>query len=200
MKAQEHNWEEALRQQVEQHEFDFDPQAWEEMEALLDNAVLPPPDPKLMKGKPGWWYYGKWGLLGLLLIAGIVLWQMRQGPSQRVSLDGFTIVVPPPVPEVIEAPAVETDAVINEVVAVMTKSSRKPVPEEVTASEKERIDTLETPILAIEKMAPVTPISGQKLPAKIHFRKTDKKALTPPEPPKRKRNRRKLFPDVFDNY
>ncbi len=42
MKEQDHFWEGEVRRNVTEHEFEFEPVAWEEMSQLLDQTGLPP--------------------------------------------------------------------------------------------------------------------------------------------------------------
>ncbi len=203
MKAQEHSWEEDIRRQIEQHEFDFDSNAWEEMEALLDNAVLPPPDPRLSSARRHWWFYGKWGLPVLILLIG--LWWLVQKQAPEIDLGGFTMTVPKPKEQPSEK-VLTPELVIQEVTPRVVTRPYSQTTKVVVREKPDTVGNLSENPETIEKWPPI-----EKLPLVLPLlqHKVDTgsqinlfKQLKQPSlsPSKRKRNRRKLFPDVIDNY
>lgn len=87
MKEKDHIWEADIRQKALEHEFDFDPSAWEEMSQLLDKVVIPAPDTKAGPATDSN-IGGSWKVItfSALLVGLIALWYLNRPVETKSDL------------------------------------------------------------------------------------------------------------------
>ena len=189
-------WEAKLRQQVEQHEFEYDPAAWEAMESLLDGGGAPPAS----SAASSIWQWLRWLLLGAGAI--VLVWVLLlPNTPQKNNL-----------PE--ERPVLERQSQTEQVEDEGEMSLSAP---ETIPSEPDRTSKLKRAEHQVEPLTPLPGLSPTKLQP-LPPRPTEVVPMLPPSRlqtlqdssnhfseeelpdirlPKRKRNRKTLFPDVI---
>lgn len=215
MKNDKHIWESEVRQRVLDHEFGYEQEGWGEMVDLLDgiNSSVSDaaPGPSSDIGLSGYW---KVGFASLLLMGAIAWWYWPASSSLETSS-----------PFSIESTAVPTPIKEN---ATKSFGSGKGL-EEIPAQKRveiweaqpsviltnENTEGIEVPVEKVEEDILALPAARKKIPLlpalpnrkALHLFDTplesidlDLPALPSPLTPKRKRNRKKLYPDVIPNY
>ncbi|MEL6656871.1 MAG: hypothetical protein AAFP77_25475 [Bacteroidota bacterium] len=196
MKEQQYPWEADLRRQVEQHEFDYDPGGWAAMEEILDGGSVPVSTEAVATLHSSWL---KWTLLALLGTALIILLLLRS-PQKEQS-------------ENLQIPGTEQPSGQEE----LPQDVPVPAISAVKEAEPEDHQSFVRPSRKIEVLAPLPPPSFKEvkpLPARSDAYQTSplptiewtllsdslrtQDVLPEPQLPRRKRNRKKLFPDVLD--
>ncbi|MCB0635232.1 MAG: hypothetical protein KDC54_01365 [Lewinella sp.] len=196
MSTPNHSWDADIRRKVEQHVFDYDPQAWTDMEQLLDEAGGG--SSASTKGKAGRWGRGGLILLAILGLTAVLMYGLRQPPA-KPALGAFTL-----------APRVEPE---------MGKASPAPTrPMEQAVSLRETPATVEVPPPAEVLPVEMDTVAGGREPARPPVRlmqpldheqgipllreRTLPTTLTlqPLPAARRRRDRSKLFPDVIPAF
>lgn len=191
MSDQHSAWETDIRHQVEQHEFDYDPAAWLAMEQLLDAGVPP------AKAAPTTSATTTWLRWALLIVAGaalaVYLWQtttqeeaVPEVPQQEERI------LPEEFQEMESSTSIPPDEKEVERIEYATPSSRS----------IETLDPLPTRFRELQRLpsrtdaystSPLPSGSLEFLPDSL----TARNALPEVKLPRRKRDRKKLFPDVL---
>lgn len=197
MKEQQYHWEADIRQSVEQHEFAFDPTAWAAMEQILDKT--PPPPPSNPTGKSIFNTISKWrwklGIIIMsssLIIAAILFYEAPSAPVSIPTEETATLPV-----EVIEIPTNLSEKVIREEITIVAKLPPKRT---IPASQNELRplpDNVE--VIPMNRLLPVESLITRE----FNLLPTDSLSFPDdwqlPES-KKKRDRRRLFPDVIKKY
>lgn len=196
MKEQQYHWEADIRQSVEQHEFAFDPTAWAAMEQILDKT---PPSPSTPTGKSIFSTISKWKwklgfiiMSSSLIIAAILFYEAPSAPDSIPAEE--TTAIPT---EEIDIPTTIPERVEREEIAIMKKLPAKraiPIPQNGLRSLPDNIEVI--PINTLLPLEPLITREYELLPTdSLSF--PDDWQL--PEG-KKKRDRRRLFPDVIKKY
>ena len=217
MKEQDHFWEGEVRRNVTEHEFEFEPVAWEEMSQLLDQTALPPQPPAAHPvsdlGRIAYWKPFLLILLGVGLLSLLYLRPTPTPPStgeRRVPAPSNTL--PPAVAPVPAATKNKTNSSLTEETWSYPTTPTAP-PQLLPAPPKpvSTTDQAATPATPdpTPKPTPVPPRPGSPLAPLPRQRTIPLLALprvpiSPTlkllPPPKRQRDPRKLYPDVIENY
>lgn len=187
MKKQLHDWEADLRQKVEQHEFDFEPQAWAEMEQLLEQASPGGSGSGASVLKGLWWKIGLSVFIGMAIALITLQWYPEEAGKPKPELSSFSIPVPRPAEkaeENIKVPALNP----------LPTSIKPPLPIGLSARSMEGMTPLPPVRDRIEpfEQLPTSAVNLQQ--ESTYFEKPDWQ----PPAPRRKRDRKKLFPDVIE--
>lgn len=224
MKEKNHIWEADIRQKVLEHEFDYNPSAWEEMSLLLDEVVIPAPDAKAGPATD-FGIGGSWKVItfSVLLVGLIALWYLSRPVTTNPVLSSQPNTKTAEVflsekekdttlsaPKLIQAAARElVESVSPESISYKKKTSDRP-----------STNTKATPSLdreAPEKLEPAEAIKDETPPLRqavevLEFlpHAQEIPLLTIPIKPleleikiwkkKRGRDKKKLYPDVIENY
>lgn len=190
-------WEAQVRRVVETHEFDYDPAAWAGMEQLLDSTP-----PAAGSNAGNWWASAwKWLLPTGLILAGGVWWVMSRPapPSLQGSLPvstGKEDIQPDKDREndatLSETPERENN--LNPGITYIKPVRTIPVtPFRIVATYDpglpavQRVLPPELPLLPARQLPKVLmPTTVKQEPMEVGF--------------KRKRNRKALFPEIFESY
>ncbi len=197
MKEELQPWEAEVRRVIETHEFEYEPAAWAGMEELLDGAA------PVGGSKAGNWWAGAWKWLlpaGLILAGG--MWWMVSRPAPP-SLQG-SLPVGTGKEEVQPNKDREADAILSDLpepedTFAPGRSDMEPVP--TIPGRKFRAFTTANPDLpAIQFVLPpeVPLLPARPLPKKLLPMTVKEEQLEIDF--KRKRNRKSLFPEIFESY
>jgi len=192
MKEQLHEWEADIRRKVEQHEFDFEPEAWVEMEDLLVQTssagkLQNPPPGKGMNGM--WWKLGIWSSIIAFVVITIGLWLSRgEETKPEIELSSFSVPVMP-----IPSDPGRAEAVTKMPVPIPLPLRTKAIPLQEFSLPKEVEVSLPTRP-SWEPVMPLPTVSPKPLPERPMLRDTGWQL----PPAKSKRDRRKLFPDIIE--
>jgi hypothetical protein len=192
MSPADQQWDEAIRQAVETHEFEYEPAAWAGMEQLLDAAPPLPPAGAAAKGFSFWVWVLSAGLAG-----GLLWYALRptalmpvsppeesapvlaptQSEEQQVP---FAPLAPPSAPKHRQAPPASAPS--------PALAEPEPEPDWPTARQSWPVPR---------------PLPSLLLPQQLRHQRADTLPtllLPPGSAPSRKRDRKTLFPDVIENY
>ncbi|MEM1215728.1 MAG: hypothetical protein AAGJ82_08600 [Bacteroidota bacterium] len=202
MNTPDHQWEADLRRTVEQHEFDFDPQAWAAMEQLLDaNAGDIPSDSGKHWTAAKWW---KWLLMGIAIGLGF-FWLTKPTVTTPPALSSFSVQTRSNEPSPALTDARTDSSTLVQTPRVPTRPPSVPPP---VANVDVVLDSTSNLPATPGKVTPLRPTprvvaplpSDNRIPLLTpKDRNPDFRIQTSP-PQKRRRNRWTLFPDVFPNY
>lgn len=227
MKEQPHNWEADIRKRTLEHEFDYDPQAWNDLSQLLDEVVIPAPTTKgnavsdFSRGG-----FGKIILSVLFMIGIVALWYFYQpNPSIDQLSDQTTTTEIKTLPSIGKETKIQVNTPTNTDEASVQTISKKSTPYQSSVQNRqskitEPLDnnipepTVPEVLTDLEK---ATMLIAEELLERQNFTVVDilpKKQEIPLlkipvkpiklEPniltPKRKRDKTKLYPDVIENY
>lgn len=190
-------WEAEVRRVVETHEFEYDPTAWAGMEQLLDSA------PPAAGGNTGSWWTGAWKWLlptGLILAGGI--WWMVSRPAPP-SLQG-SLPVSTGKEDVQPDKNREDDAILSDIPELEDtfnpgRTNLKPVPA-ITVREFRAATTADPDLPAVRFVLPpeLPLLPARPLPKTLSPMSVKGEQLEIDF--KRKRNRKSLFPQIFETY
>ena len=228
MKEQKHIWEADVRQKVLGHEFEYDSNDWGAMSDLLDKAgTLPPPSlpgPSSDFGISGSW---KSGFIAILIVGFIAFLYVTKDQSfiareqapvetnafpleseekkqERPSADSEEIENAKRVSPVLQNETQHSSRLTDQKRSVFIKEKKSEFEYDTTAEAvRKTADTKEVTPTEREKIFNITLLPNtQVIPLlEIPERSLDLKIQTlPPKLPKRKRDPKKLYPDVIDNY
>jgi len=208
MNTKDHNWEVDIRQKVEHHEFDFDPKAWEAMEGLLDASSISREiggSESVIDNISG----GIWKLLILVLSLGLLLyWLGKRENRNEPILSSFSV------QETIEEASPKT---LTPLPSMDIEKSPKKTPktrfrsDDRLTSHFKKNETTDTQ-LAIQPISNIASSSGsqvlivaplvskQKIPLLKRQAVSLKLEIQPAVKTRRRRDRRKMFPDVIRKY
>lgn len=184
------SWDEAVRQAVESHEFEYEPAAWAGMEQMLDSAGAV--TGAAASGQALSWL---WGLPAVLAVVGGLLWFALPEP-EAPSLEGSLPISTEEavqVPELPPLPSASPRPIARPALIVPLPHPSLP---ELPAAEEESSPPQPA------QWAPLPALPAMPLPERLQGEWSDDSL--PPLPPAsetgRKRNRRTLFPDVIERY
>lgn len=190
-------WEAEVRRVVETHEFDYDPAAWAGMEQLLDGA------PPAAGGNAGSWWASAWKWLvpAGLILAGGIWWVMSRPvpPSLQGSLPVRTGKEEVQPDKNREAEAVLSDLPEQENTFDLGRAYTAPV--QTIPVKKFRAIATADPDLPLVRfvLPPEVPLLPARPLPKTLAPMTVKGELLEIDF-KRKRNRKSLFPEIFESY
>lgn len=194
------DWEADIRQKVNDHEFSYDPAAWGEMSSLLDQVSLAAPN---TGGNSTLATVGKIKLssiiivvlLALLAIAALLWYKEKNAPAPI--LESWSVVVPPPTPELVSPTTSQTQTVVTAPQRKRTFAAELPTPILPTNDDVQLVK--EIPSIRIPQKV-ILPLSRSDLPDTVTSTSASPSIELPEiQLPKRKRNRKTLFPDVIEN-
>lgn len=196
MKTQRDKWEADLRQKIEQHEFEYDPMAWTEMDQLLNQTSLSgsaSASSAIKTGLSWWWQLAL--IIGISTILGLLIyqWSKQDKAPETIELSSFSIPESKTIPsnedtiQLIIRPQIKT---LTKLPTLNIKRIKNlnfySLPDDVNINWSPNV---------LPKFEPL-PVSPQPI-----FREQilELKGIEN-SPKKRKRNRKTLFPDVIENY
>lgn len=193
MSDQHSTWETELRQEVEQHEFDYDPSAWLAMEQLLDAGVPAAASTANASNTSTWLQWSMLVITGSALV--LFLWHSYSviEPPQEVPQEQELILPEKPPETAVPIPTtIAPDE--NEI-----ESGELIIP---PSREVERLDPLITHWKEVERLPSRENAYSSSLLPSVEIELlpdslTARDVLPEVELPSRKRNRKKLFPDVL---
>lgn len=192
------DWEIELRQEVQQYEFDFDPDAWNEMEQLLGNlnpiststqATVTIATTKLI-GIISIGFLLNW------LILGLVLYQYK-GAESKPSKQ--------PVPIPIEQKRDSINTIIGQkelMTPIIESLNKTPIhpPVNQLINQVDSLTLLEQPIIEKRPSLPsFSLLNTRNIPLLVVPKPLPDTSIMKIKLPKRKRNRKTLFPDVIEH-
>jgi len=202
MNTADHQWEAGIRQKVEQYEFDFDPQAWDAMEQLLDTSGSTSPDSGNGQTRWSWW---KLMLIGLAI--GLLLFLlMRPNHIEDQLLGSFNVQISnQKTVSTSISPTTGASDTTHIVITDLNLKARAPKPLSIstapaTIAAPNEPEKMEAPT-SRPKVLIVAPLERSTEIPLLQRKDTppDFKIQDPP-PSGRRRNRRTLFPDVIPKY
>lgn len=200
------DWEADIRQKVNDHEFSYDPAAWEEMSSLLDQVATGSavthtgPNPVASSSLKLWSIIAITSAVTVTVLA-LLLWH-KQKKSIVPEVESWSIEVAPPENSV-------------DTLSFRQKSQERVLPpqnQKRSLSEKELLPVADDESLVSSPAAsPVRLDQGELSPLPQLVIPQELKPTTPPPsvalpaiqlppPPKRNRNRKTFFPDVIEHY
>ncbi|MCB0560578.1 MAG: hypothetical protein KDD09_16600 [Phaeodactylibacter sp.] len=203
-------WEADIRQAAETHEFGYDPKAWAAMERLLDgtggSAIGPSPSGGSVVRSWSWkvLIFLLFGAVGLLLWW---FWPAEQAaplPPSRMEKPAL-----PDTPLQPGEPAVPEEQQFMPGTNTPLRPGAQPAPYERKLSPMPALPDRETPFLPLplreDQPRPrwaVPPSLPSRPPALLEQAESlpPELELLLPDPGKRRRNRKTLFPDVIEKY
>jgi hypothetical protein len=192
MSPADKHWDEAVRQAVETHEFEYEPMAWAGMERMLDVAPPLPAAGAAAKGFSFWVWVLSAGL------AGGLLWYVlrpttptqvlppQESAPRPMPVDNVEAYAPPvpiaplPTPKLRQVPPASAP-------------SPAPAPAEAELDEAPTRQSWPAPM----------PLPSLPLPQQLRHQQPETLPALPLPPssaPSRKRDRKTLFPDVIEKY
>lgn len=196
------DWEAEIRQKVNKHEFSYDPAAWGEMSALLEQTTAAASNPGHKAGQNGHTVLNRWMFIAVAILVTIALlfWN-HQKNARSPKIESWSVPVAPP-EEAIDAsfstPKNQMPIKIAERARdVFVDPTPSILPEELTMEVEEEIfPSRKDQGLCLPLPMPPLPKALKSLQPEV---KTDLPEIRLPSSSRRKRDRKTLFPDVIEN-
>ncbi len=205
MNTADHKWEADIRQKVEQHEFEFDPKAWEALDKLLDASSSTASKPASNNN----WLSSGWKLLLLLLALALLLYWLSRWQNTEVPLlssfptqETLSEIQPA---NITTAPLEDIEESSQSVIQTQQQRPSNPITTPTAIEITEAQPTTElTPITTSEPRPEpmiVAPLeSSQEIPLLNRQAFPIELKIQLPKKRRRRRNRGTLFPDVIPKY
>ena len=196
MSSDFNKWEADIRNQIHQHEFEFDPQAWAQMDALLEQTAIATTSASSSSITLFWKI-----IAGALIGAGIITLTIFRQPNStpKPALSNFTIIATDSTGRSTDAPSPTTEQ--------NASPAQKPAQRKIVVAPSLPKDVIQSDV-AQDTIVPLLQIIPpfEALPTpRLHpliIPETDSIIWhhISPTTQRRKRDKRTLFPDVIENY